>query len=207
MLRAGAYPDLDHLPVRVDWDGIGTDDVRRYELQRMDDGHRAERVLVNDGERTRHDEYAPTSTDLSWRLRVSRRGHGTSDWATTAARLSHFEDGASGIRYDGPWGRAHSAGYTGNGVRWSATRGASLTVDFTGSSIAWLGPIGPTRGRARVILDGNDLGTVDLRAAAFHPRWVIFTGDAGGSGAHTLEVRVADGSGPVAVDSFVVLRP
>jgi hypothetical protein len=207
MLRAGAYPDLDHLPVRVDWDGIETDDVRRYELQRMDDGHRTERVLVDDGERTRHDEYVPTGSDLSWRLRVSRRGHGTSDWVTTDARLARSEEDAAGIRYDGRWSQAQSAGYTGRGVRWSSTRGSTVTVDFTGSGIAWLGPIGPTRGRATMTLDGKDVGGADLRTSTFHARWVIFTADAGGSGTHTLQIRVADGSGPVAVDSFVVLRP
>ena len=56
-----------------------------------------------------------------------------------------------------------------------ATRtGASATLTFTGRGIAWIGPVGPTRGTARVYLDGKYVKTVDLRRSTFRARNLLF---------------------------------
>ena len=40
-------------------------------------------------------------------------------------------------------------------------KGATVSLTFTGTAIAWVGPVGPTRGSARVYLDGKLIGTVE----------------------------------------------
>ena len=159
MLRAGAYPDLGHLPVRVDWAGIGTDDVRRYELQRMETATGRTRAL-NAGERTRHDEYAPTGTDLSGGCgsppgqgpRIGRRPRPS----------TRFRGGRAGPQYGAMGARPLPA------TRGTASAGRRQGCEPDGRLHRVGGGVaradGPTRGRARVLLDGSDLGTVDLRA-------------------------------------------
>ncbi len=164
-------------------------------------------MVVRAGHRTRHDESVPADTDLSWQLRVQLAGAGTSDWVTTDAHLRFLDDDASAVTYHGTWHGAAYPGYAGGLVRWSDHVGDRVRVTFTGSGIAWLGPVGATRGRASVSLDGTDLGTVDLASHGFEPRWVIYAADTRPGGRHTLEIRVDGGGRPVAVDGFVVLVP
>ena len=79
---------------------------------------------------------------------------------------------------------------------------------FTGRSIALVGPVGPTRGRAAVYVDGARIRVVDLRAGTFHPRQVLFKTHWRSSGTHKVELVVLGTKGRphVAVDRIVIRR-
>ena len=87
------------------------------------------------------------------------------------------------------------------------TRSASATYTFDGASVAWAGPVGPTRGQARVIVDGRLVATVDTYRATFKARDVIWAA-ALTDGQHTLRIQVLGTAGrpTVAVDGMYVLR-
>jgi hypothetical protein len=74
--------------------------------------------------------------------------------------------------------------------------------------VSWVGPMGPTRGRARIYVDGTLVGIVDLRASGFSARRTLFSKSWSTSGAHTLTIRVAAASARpvVAIDELRVVR-
>ena len=74
------------------------------------------------------------------------------------------------ITYRYAWKTARYAAYSGHQVRYATRTGASATFAFTGKGIAWMGPVGPTRGNARVYIDGKVVAKVDLRRSTFQAR-------------------------------------
>jgi hypothetical protein len=110
------------------------------------------------------------------------------------------------IQYRGGWGSAPHAGYMGGSVAWSKDPGATATLTFTGESVKWIGPLGPTRGRAVVLIDGQAVARVNLWNASFIPRAVVFQRAFKTTGRHTLTIKVLSSPGhqTVAIDGFTV---
>ena len=80
-----------------------------------------------------------------------------------------YQETSDALRYHGRWRRAGHAAYLGDGARYTERRGASVQIRFRGTGASWVGPKGPTRGKAKVYLDGRLVKTVDSYAASFHP--------------------------------------
>jgi hypothetical protein len=122
-------------------------------------------------------------------------------------RVRILDEASTAIVYRGTWKVAHHGGYGGDAVRYAVSRGASATVRFTGRGVAWRGPTGPTRGRAKVYVDGRYVRTVDLRRAAFDPRATLYRTTWSTIAPHSVTIVVAGASGrPVAIDDITVLR-
>jgi hypothetical protein len=120
--------------------------------------------------------------------------------------ISMVQEGSTRIRYRGTWRSASHSGYTNDRVRWSKQRGASATFAFSGTGVAWIGPKGPTRGKARVYIDGVYVKTVSMYATRFAADRVLFTRTFASPSAHTLKIVVLGtvGHPMVAIDAFVV---
>jgi hypothetical protein len=125
-----------------------------------------------------------------------------------AAPMRILNERAPEIVYRGTWRIAHHDGYGGDAVRYAQTRGASATVRFAARAVAWHGPLGPTRGQAKVYLDGRYVRTVDLQQASFVARATLFRASWSTIGKHTLTVVVVGSKGHamVAIDDFTILR-
>jgi Mannosyl-glycoprotein endo-beta-N-acetylglucosaminidase len=117
-----------------------------------------------------------------------------------------YSEHSAAISYRGRWGNAPYSGYIGGNVAWSSSPGATATLTFTGSSVSWVGPKGPTRGVALVLLDGRSIARVDLWRPSFVARSVLFRHAFAASGRHTLTITVLSmPSRPyVAIDGFTV---
>jgi Transglycosylase-like domain len=117
-----------------------------------------------------------------------------------------YSERSSAIDYDGTWKSARHSGYAGDRVRYATTAGATATLSFTGRSVLWYGPVGKTRGKARVYLDGAYVKTVNLQRATFRARTVAFRATWKSAGAHTLRIEVVGTPGHpmVAIDEFIV---
>ena len=126
--------------------------------------------------------------------------------ATAVSDRKVFNDGASAIKYTGTWNMASHTGYIGGRAHYSTHRGATASLTFTGRSVAWYGPTGPTRGKARVSIDGEVVTTIDLRSSSFDARQVLFSRRFGSIGKHAITITVLGTAGRpyVAVDAFVV---
>ncbi|HEY0443322.1 MAG TPA: hypothetical protein VGC90_03780, partial [Candidatus Limnocylindrales bacterium] len=77
---------------------------------------------------------------------------------------------------------------------------------FVGTGFRWMGPVGPTRGRAEVLVDGVVVARIDLFSRGFIARKSLFSKSWSTAGAHTLVIRVVGTAGRpmVAIDELQV---
>jgi len=122
------------------------------------------------------------------------------------APIHRYSERSSAIDFFGSWRPARHSGYAGKAVRYATGSGATASITFTGTRIAWNGPVGPTRGRARVSIDGKVVKTVNLKRSTFEASTTIYSASWKTAGRHTLEIEVlaTPGHGPVAIDELVV---
>ena len=125
--------------------------------------------------------------------------------ATTTA-LRRFAETSPSIAYSGTWRSAAHRGYAGDAVRYATAAGAKASLTFTGRRVTWYGPVGPTRGKARVFVDGKFVTVVDLHRSAFVARTAVFSRAWAKAGKHTLTIEVVGtASRPyVAIDELAV---
>jgi hypothetical protein len=140
-------------------------------------------------------------------MKLHKKYGGGTAAASTGVTWKRFSDGSSLVDYSGSWRIAGHSGYAGDKARYATKAGATATITFSGTGIAWYGPLGPTRGKARVYLDGEFVKTVDLRRRSFDPRANVFQVRTS-AGRHTLTIEVSGTKGRpmVAIDEFRV-RP
>jgi Transglycosylase-like domain len=118
----------------------------------------------------------------------------------------HYGETSSRVAYHGSWHSARLRSYAGGAVRYATKAGASATVTFTGSRITWFGPVGPTRGKARILVDGVAVRTVDLHRSGFKGHAALYARTWPTKGTHTLTIQVVGTKHHpmVAIDEFVV---
>lgn len=118
----------------------------------------------------------------------------------------HYSERSSTITYAGSWLAASYRGYAGGSVRYATSPGDTAAIAFTGSRIAWYGPVGPTRGKARIIVDGVARKTIDLARSSFGPRALLYSQSWKTVGRHDLVIEVVATRGHklVAIDELVV---
>jgi hypothetical protein len=119
-----------------------------------------------------------------------------------------YQDSSPAIAWVGAWSSASYPRYAGGTVRYATSAGARATLEFTGKAVSWVGPVGPTRGRARLYLDGKLVGTIDLRASRFAAHRTLFSTSWSRTATHTLTIQVvAAATRPVvAIDALIVAR-
>jgi hypothetical protein len=134
---------------------------------------------------------------------VAGEVHTISATSWISSNDSRISDSATAISYRFAWSTATYASYSGHHVRYATRTGASAGLTFTGKGIAWIGPVGPTRGKARVYIDGKAVATIDLRRSTFQARKILFA-RALPAGAHTFKIVVISSGRPVAIDELIV---
>ena len=84
--------------------------------------------------------------------------------------------------------------------------GSGATLAFSGTKVVWFGPTGPTRGTARVFIDGAYVKTVDLRRSSFSAHVAVYSRTWTTAATHTIKIEVVGTSTHpmVAIDEFVV---
>jgi hypothetical protein len=132
----------------------------------------------------------------------------TADATTTVVRATTYTEASSILSYTGSWANAWSSAYLGGRAKYSRTAGASVTARFSGVGISWIGPTGPTRGSARVYIDGRLIKTVSTYSRTFVARKVLFSYSWWTTAAHTMKIVVAGTAGHpmVTLDAVSVRR-
>ena len=126
--------------------------------------------------------------------------------ATTVTSTVTYQESSTRIAYNGHWASAAFSGYSGGRARSASQREAGATLTFTGKSVAWYGPVGPTRGSAKVYIDGTYIKTVSTYASGFIASKALFAKAFTTSGTHKLRIVALATSGhpTVAIDRFIV---
>ncbi len=140
-------------------------------------------------------------------MRYYRAAGGSTASPKAEARRTASER-SKAIEYTGRWRSAKHPGYGGDRVVYAKSAGASATFTFSGRKVWWNGPTGPTRGRAKVYVDGKFVRTVNLHNRSFDARATLFKIGWKSAGEHTLRIVVVGTRGHpmVAIDDFVVLK-
>jgi transglycosylase-like protein len=120
--------------------------------------------------------------------------------------LHRYSETNAAIAYVGSWRSAGHRGYAGGAARYATAAGATATFTFTGSKIIWYGPVGPTRGQAKIRIDGVYVTTVNLFRSSFVARKAVFAKGWSVAGKHTLQIEVIGTPGHpyVAIDQLAV---
>ena len=93
--------------------------------------------------------------------------------ATTIPRL--VENSSTSVAYRGSWVRYAYRYASGGTSHYAVAAGASAKVTFTGRAVGFVTAVGPTRGSARIYVDGVYRGIISLRAAKGGSRLVKYS--------------------------------
>jgi hypothetical protein len=196
------------VPVVVDW-GLESADagLQTYQLEyRIGAGDWVRLPLASPTSSVaRH--VLPSAHEIRYRVRAVDRNGEAGEWRSSTWMVpTALSDSSSAISYGGTWSFVNYSSYLNKRAHWTKARSATATYTFDGASVAWAGPVGPTRGKARVIVDGRLVATVDTYRATFKARDVLWAATLK-EGRHTLRIQVLGTAGrpTVAVDGLYVL--
>ena len=119
-----------------------------------------------------------------------------------------YQETSSKVAFSSSWRRYSSSSASGGHTRYATRRGATLTFRFTGRAVALIAPMGPTRGSAKLYVDGAYVSTISLHRSRSVPRIVVAARSWTSSGAHTVKL-VVNGTARhprFDVDAFAILR-
>ena len=135
----------------------------------------------------------------------SGSGGSVAAWSTNY-KVTTYQENSASVDWNGHWTRVSYRSYSGGRVRSTDQRGAGATVTFKGTGFAWVGPVGPTRGEAKIYIDGAYVKTVDMYASRYVASTVVFQQLFSGYGTHTFQMvsLATNGHPTVAVDKFII---
>ena len=184
--------------------------VSRYELQRrigtgswtsLGSSFTASSVAVS---------FTPSSTTLyQFRTRAWDKAGNVGGWNYGVAfNVLRYQDGSTTIHYSGTWSTSYSSSYSGGATKYASVAGRYATFTFTGWAFAWVAATGPTRGSARVYVDGVWISTISLHTSTTSYRKVVFQFRGPTRMIHTFKLLVLGSTGHprVDLDSILVLR-
>jgi hypothetical protein len=181
-------------------------DLRKFELQVSVAGGSYQAVALSSATAKSVVVGTAPGKTARFRARAWDDSGRVSAWVTGPS-LTPGAAAESAAKYSGSWVSAGHTSYLGGTAKASKAAGAQATYTFTGRSFGLVGPVGPTRGKATIYLDGKALITIDTYAKTFSARRVlqtIFTAD----GTHTVTIKVLGTAGRpwVAIDGFFTLK-
>jgi hypothetical protein len=208
--RQGGTVTSGRVPIVLSWSASDPSGLARIRLQQRVDGGSWETVPLPTPTALRVRLSVRAPHEYQFRVRAIDRAGNRSTWVANAtARIRLLSERASAVATTGDWSPISGDDLLGHQALRAQVAGARATVSFTGSQVAWLATRAPSRGAARVYLDGSLVATVDLHRAHRHARTVVFHHAWRSSGFHTLTIEVVGTRGhpAVDVDGFVVIDP
>jgi beta-N-acetylhexosaminidase len=199
------------VPVRTDWAGQDPCAISAFALTRKaGSGSWTGQALPSTLTTSLAAQLTP-GTAYRYAASASDGAGNRSGWAYGPTFEPFIRQESSGyVKYAGSWGSVAYSGYSGGRTRYSLSAGASASYTFAGTSIGWVSAVGPTRGSARVYLDGVYQATVNLYSSTTALRRVAYAWSSSSQGTHTIRIVVVGtvGHPRVDVDAFVRLyRP
>jgi hypothetical protein len=196
------------VPVLVAWgatDWSSGSGIASYDVARSTDG--AAFVVIKTG-LTSPALHAWLASGHSYRfeVRAHDRAGNIGLWAAgITVKGTLLQQTSSAVAYHGGWTTVSSTAYSGGSVRYATAGGASASLTTSARGLAFVTTRGPTRGSARIYVDGILKATIDLHTASYQYRYVAYTASWSAVGTHTLRVVVV-GTGRVDLDAFEILR-
>jgi GH25 family lysozyme M1 (1,4-beta-N-acetylmuramidase) len=196
------------VPVRVRWTAADPSGIASEVLQRSVNGGAWSGVRLGSATATLVEEALTFGQVVRQRSRAADPLANTSSWVPgPAVQSSVTQQSSSAVRWTGSWQTVASSAASGGSLRYSTAAGASAAFSFSGSSIAWVAARGPSRGAARVYVDGVYATTLNLQASTGQTRSIVFARNWAKVAIHSIRIVVVGTAGHprVDVDAFARL--
>jgi len=185
--------------MRVSWTGADTAAVASYEIQRSLDGG-AYTSLGTGLTSTFFDTAMSNGHKYRFRVQATDDANNKSSWSySDSSTLRVVQDNSSSVKYTGSWGTGHSSTAASGTTHFASTAGRTAKLSFSGRAVAFVAPQTPTRGKAKIYIDGKYKTTIDL-GGPLVPRLVEYTTRWSSAGSHSIMISVVGTSGRPRVD-------
>jgi hypothetical protein len=199
-----------HVPVKVSWSGTDKGwGIKWYRLERSINGGAWTKVTLPTGTTTSIRQDLPPGSTVRFRVRATDKVGNVGSWDYGRTfRVDRIADTSPLIAYNAGWSWVTDATAAGGQLHETPTAGSAAYHRFTGSDVAWITEVGPLRGQAKVFIDGAYHSTVDLTAASWAPRRLVFRKHFASVGVHTIRIEAIGTAGrpTIGVDGFATLR-
>lgn len=210
---------IDDVPVILSWYGVeGIDRLPlRFEIQQRVDGGDWKPVRGGIWIETGSTRYAirlyrKPGHRFLFRIRPATSFGNDTTWSSGSEfNITTYQEPSDKIEYLGNWTNWASGSALDGALRYTASANRTATMHFYGTSVAWVSTVGPDRGRAQIVLDGNIVAVVDLYDPIEKFSQITFAANNLATGSHKLKVHVlrfpnaASSGNRVDIDAFVVL--
>ena len=204
---SGSRPSSS-VPARFSWSATDASAIASFDVAIRKNGG-SWTAVANGTKATSYTRSLVPGAAYELRVRATdARGHRSAWRAGAATRVTAYGESSSRLTYSGTWTRTTSSAYWGDALRYAKRSGATAAITVTARAIAWVAPVGPTRGSARIYVDGTYAGTVSLHARSFGGPRTVFQRSWPASGSHTIKIKVSGTPGHprVDMDGFIVVR-
>ena len=186
---AGSELGPGGLPGRTSWSGTDPSGVAGYELQAQVNGGAWTTVGPSPATTASFTESWTLNDTHRYRVRATDGAANTSAFKYGPTYKAIFtQDTSSTVHYSSGWTTSTPSLASGGTLHHTGTAGAWASFSFTGAGIAWVSYKGPTRGSARVYIDGAYLQTVSLYSASYVSKVVVFAKAWTSNGVHTIRI-------------------
>jgi lysozyme len=202
------YAVTTHTRVKTSWSAADPSGIASYKLQRQVDAGTWTTVTLDAATDTVLREALKSGSTVRYRVRATDGNGNTSSYVYGPTFLPRrVQQTSTAVSWGGTWKNASDPSYSGGSVRYSTSAGAWASYTFTGSAVAWVAERGPTRGSARVYVDGVYKKTVDLYYPTYQSKRIVYAINWSANGTHTIRIVVEGTAGHprVDVDAFVRL--
>jgi GH25 family lysozyme M1 (1,4-beta-N-acetylmuramidase) len=207
-LRAVGILGSATTPVTSRWPASDPSGILSYRLQRQVNGGSWSSVSLPSATTTAINQALTINATYRYRVLVTDRAGNATAWVAGRAFVPRrTQQSSSSIVYHGTWHTVSTTSASGGSLKYATAAGASATYTFSGSNIAWVASRGPSRGSAKVYIDGVYTATVSLYKSTSVSRSLVYAKGWATNGTHTIKIVVVGTAGHprVDIDAFVRL--
>jgi hypothetical protein len=208
-LRSGTTLNGSAVRVNLSWSGsdVGPAGIASYDVGRSYDGAAYQTIGS-----------AVLGTSMAWSMvpghtyrfevRARDKAGNVGAWhAGASIKAALTQQTSSAVHFSGASTSTSYSLYSGGSERYLAAAGSSVSYTTTARSISFVTTVSPTRGSAKIYIDGVYQTTVDLNDPTTTYRFVAFSKTWSSVGTHTIKVVSVGSPVPrVDIDAFGVIR-
>ncbi|GJM22001.1 MAG: hypothetical protein DHS20C15_19160 [Planctomycetota bacterium] len=120
---------------------------------------------------------------------------GGDHWSRLSGRI-RVADNHPSVLYDTKWLRGLQPGAHGFSSSTSLDEVTACELEFRGNQIRWFADLSPEGGLARVLVDGEEIATLDTYAAELAPQTQLFEHNFGATDWHTIRIETTGQANP-----------
>jgi hypothetical protein len=208
-LRSGTALGSYYLPGILAWSAVdgGGSGLASYDVARSLDGG-AYTMIASGLTSPSLNVLLSYGHSFRFEVRAHDRAGNIGAWSLGVLNYPSLVQQSTSVVYHGTWSTSSSTAYSGGSARYSSVATAYASLAFSGRAVNFVTTRGPTRGAAKVYIDGIYVTTVSMYASTTTYRYAAYQKTWGWSGTHTIRIVIVGTAGHprVDVDAFGLLR-